>query len=427
MGAVEAARERFLAIQLEFQSFVGSHGGDVDHVEEAHQDEAVRLAKAVTAAHGQYTAALEAKGSGPDGRQPGMGNGLPFPGQADGTRSPGDVVALKPAERMAPFMGAGAPAGDGIGMGSFLKGVVLGDWSGAPNGFQAAMSVGNDASAGYVVPSRLAGTIIDKARNLTTVIRAGALSVPMDTNTLTIARLATDPTAAWKVENAPGIESAPGFEAVILRARTLVALVKGSVELFEDASDIQGTVDNEFAQVLALELDRAALRGSGAAGEPLGLLNQTGVTVTASVGAPASYIAFADTPTRTLREANAAEPFAFISSPRTFTKLESLVTGIAGDLTRLRPPPAWDAYQKYNTNQVPINLGAGTNETEAYVGDFSQMLIGIRTNLVIEASRVAGDSSSSAFSNLQIWLRAYLRADIGLAHPNHFNVLTGVL
>ncbi len=212
-----------------------------------------------------------------------------------------------------------------------------------------------------------------------------------------------------------------------LKTRTLTAIVKCSIELFEDAVGLDRVIENGLGSALALELDRAALLGIGAAGEPLGLVNQPGITTTGSIGSPASYVALADTPTLTLRQANAAEPYSFISSPRTFNSLGKIVTGIASDLTRLTPPPAWDAFQKFFTNQVPIDLGAGSNESHAYIGDFRQMVIGVRTTLTLEATREASDSASSAFSNLQVWVRAYLRADVVLTQPSHFVALTGIL
>ena len=55
------------------------------------------------------------------------------------------------------------------------------------------------------------------------------------------------------------------------------------------------------------------------------------------------------------------------------------------------------------------------------------MMIGVRTGMVMEISRVAADSTGSAFTNTQVWIRAYLRADVQLAHPLAFNVLTGIL
>jgi HK97 family phage major capsid protein len=288
------------------------------------------------------------------------------------------------------------------------------------------MGVGSDASAGYLVPDELGSRVIDKARNLAVVSRAGALTVPMRTNELHLARLTGDATASWKAENASGTASDLTFERVTLRSRTLIALVKASVELFEDSEEIEETIENSFAEALALELDRAALRGSGVSAEPLGIRNQTGVRITGSIGTPSDYVSVADTPTQTLREAYAQEPYAFVAAPRTFGSLEKLVTGISGDKTRLAAPPAWQAYRRFSSNQVPTNLGSGSDESEAYIGDFAQVILGMRTTFRVEASRDAADSSGGAFGDLQVWLRAYLRADVALAHPDHFNVLTGI-
>ena len=74
-----------------------------------------------------------------------------------------------------------------------------------------------------------------------------------------------------------------------------------------------------------------------------------------------------------------------------------------------------------------MNLGVGTNESEAYIGDFSQVLVGMRSDLVIEASREATIGSDNAWAQLQVHIRAYLRADVALLHPEHFVVLSGIL
>ena len=61
-----------------------------------------------------------------------------------------------------------------------------------------------------------------------------------------------------------------------------------------------------------------------------------------------------------------------------------------------------------------------------FVGDFGQCWIGMRTNMTLEVSREAADANSNAFESLQVLVRAYLRADIQLAHPKHFAVITGI-
>ncbi len=351
--------------------------------------------------------------------------GITFPGGGRMKSDPDDVRVLTKDQRVAELVASNAPGHD-LSMGRYLQGIVTGDW-GDVDPQVKAMSVGQDAAAGYLVPAPLSAAIIDRARNASVAFQAGALTVPMDSSTLTVARLATDPVPAWKEENASIASSDATFEAVILTAKTLSCIVKGSVELFEDAQNIEGTIEDSLGKALALELDRVALRGSGAAGEPAGVLSQAGVTITSAVGSPADYVKFADDPTRTLRDANAAEPFTFIAAPRTFQSLDKLVTGISGDKTRLAAPPAWSAYRRLSTAAIPINLGGGTNESQAFVGDFSQLIVGMRTQLTIEATRVGGDAGGGAFSSLQVWIRAYLRADIALRHPAHFVVLDGVL
>jgi hypothetical protein len=72
-------------------------------------------------------------------------------------------------------------------------------------------------------------------------------------------------------------------------------------------------------------------------------------------------------------------------------------------------------------------VGTGTTCSDAFIGQFEHCLIGARQSMVMEISRVAADSSSSAFTNAQVWVRAYLRADVQLAHPLAFNVLSGIL
>lgn len=345
-------------------------------------------------------------------------------GGSDRSLAAGEIRMLRPEERMADVVDG---PGRDTNAAQFLRGIVLGDWNGVDPEVRALSGI-SDAMGGYTVPTPLSAAIIDKARAQSTVFRAGAQTIPMTSSTLAIARLATDQTASWRAENVAITASDPQFERITLRSRTLAALAKMSVELFEDTSGLEQSIEEWLGKVLALEIDRVCYRGSGAASEPLGILNQPGVTVTGSIGSPASYVAFADTPTGVLRAANAVEPYTFVSSPRTFTSLESIVTGITSDKTRLRPPPAWDNYaNRFATNQVPINLGGATNESEAYVGDFSQLVVGMRTNLTIEASRQASDASSYAFSQLQVWVRAYLRMDLYLRHPQHFNVLTGIL
>lgn len=344
-------------------------------------------------------------------------------GPSDGARGwksdDGTVRVLTNKEQLAAFVGKSQ--GDPLSMGRYIKAVVTGDWKGVDIGPETkAASEGIGSAGGYLVPELLSAGVIDRARAQAVVLRAGALTVPMESAELSIGRLATGITPGWKSENATAVASDPTFERVTFRTRTLIGLAKCSVELMEDVSTLQGTVENEFSKGLALELDRACLRGTGAANEPLGIINQPGILTTAVGGALTRYQNVV-TSVRDLRIQN-FEPDFLILAPRT----QAFYDGLEDTTNQpLRPPEVWGQLQKLNTTSIPTNLGGGS-DTEVYYGKGSELMVGIRTRLRIEVSREAADSSGSAFSDLQVWVRAYLRADVALAHPAAFLTLTGV-
>ncbi len=346
-----------------------------------------------------------------------------LPGEAHTLEVPGDpfgIRALRPSERICREGSAG------LSWGRLIRGLVTGDWRNAEME-QRALAEGVGSEGGYLVPTPLAGRVIDLARAKATVVQAGAATVPMDSNTLTIAKVASDPTASWRAENAAITASDMVFDRIQFSAKTLAALIKVSVELIEDSQLLAGTVENALSQALGLELDRAALYGSGAGSEPKGIKNTTGVQ-TYSMGtngaALTNYSPFSQAVEKIATANGAAN--AAIYAPRTAGELDRLVDTTGQPM---RPPQSFASLRTFATTQIPVNLTQGTanNASDAFVGDFSQLLIGMRTQIRIEVSREASDAASSAFANMQVFIRAYLRADIALAQPSHFCVITGII
>ena len=75
-----------------------------------------------------------------------------------------------------------------------------------------------------------------------------------------------------------------------------------------------------------------------------------------------------------------------------------------------------------DTKQIPINRTKGTaaNASDIFVGDWSQLLIGMRTQLQITmlTERYADTG--------EIGLVAWLRADVATAHDGAFAIIEGV-
>jgi len=115
-----------------------------------------------------------------------------------------------------------------------------------------------------------------------------------------------------------------------------------------------------------------------------------------------------------------------LSSPRTWTYMSKLKDGEGRYLTM---PAEYNNLKKLGTTQILTTLSHGSSGavcTDIFLGDFSQMLIGIRTELKLEVSKVAADTASSAFSNMQVFVRGYLRADLILTQPTSFVLIDGV-
>ena len=59
--------------------------------------------------------------------------------------------------------------------------------------------------------------------------------------------------------------------------------------MLEDASNAASVIESALAASMAQKLDAAGLVGTGAASEPLGIRNHTGINTIGSVGTPADY------------------------------------------------------------------------------------------------------------------------------------------
>ncbi|WP_051046970.1 phage major capsid protein [Nocardia asiatica] len=308
-------------------------------------------------------------------------------------------------------------AGEQPNFDRWLRGVSTGDWHDAP--LERALAEGTNSAGGYVVPSPIANQVLDLARNATRVVQAGALTVPMTSQTLRIPRLENEAAPSWRNENAAVPEVDLVFGAVTLQARSLTRMVKISRELLEDSDpSVSDVIARSFGAQLALELDRVALRGSGTAPEPRGLLNTSGITVTshgANGAALNTYDWFLDA-IGVVRASN-YEPSAVILAPRSITSLSKLKDSQGAYLA----PPA-GLPPILPTKQVPTNLTVGTsNDTsEIYVGQWNMLAIGIRTSFALEVLR------ERFADNMQVAFLAHMRADVAVLQPAAFTFDVGV-
>lgn len=300
-----------------------------------------------------------------------------------------------------------------ISTGDYLRAIVLGPKTAEE---RAALAEGTDSAGGYTVPDILSARLIDRMRSASVVMRAGAQTVPLTSDINYIARLATDPAPAWRLEAAAIAESEPTFDRVTLTARSLAVLVKISRELLEDSLNIGTALPNILATALASELDRVALIGSGTAPEPKGVANFAGLTANSFAGGALSTYSDLIKGRTALRTAN-SDVTAFVMHPRDEGALASRVDGNGQPL---RLPPALEGVPMFTTSKLPIDGGVGTNESSILAGDWSKLMIGMRSNIRIEILK------ELYAANHQYAFVAHLRADVAAENEAAFTVMDGI-
>jgi HK97 family phage major capsid protein len=160
------------------------------------------------------------------------------------------------------------------------------------------------------------------------------------------------------------------------------------------------------------------LVGNGGS-EPTGIVSYTGVNVTA-LGRAYTYDDLINMQLAPMVANGPDKPTAFIMSPQGLIRFRKLKDGDGGYMLGSDVP----------LNSVPFLASTSCPETTIFSGDFTQVVIGMRTALKVEVldAGTGTDSSGSTFNattQLGKWLRLYLRADTWIERPTWLSVYTG--
>lgn len=340
----------------------------------------------------------------------GTANASDFASDDEGERD----WCLEPEQRMRAF--AQARSDDnfrGLTAGQFLRAMVVGAQTDVE---RRALAEGTDSAGGYTVPEILSGELIDALRAESVVVQAGARTVPLTSNKMTIAKLASDPVPAWRVENAAVNESDPTFTQVVFEPKSLAVMTKVSFELMDDSLNISSELPRILSVALAQEMDRVCLLGSGTAPEPQGIANMSGISTTAHNAALTSYQPLIAGRT-SLLTANVGEPSAIIMHPRDAGTLAGLVDSTGQPLVA---PNAVSGVRMLTTTKIAVDGGSGSDESTIFMGNFRRLMIGMRQGIRVELLK------ERYADTLQYALIAHMRMDLAAEHEAAFHTITGV-
>jgi len=306
----------------------------------------------------------------------------------------------------------------GLGFGRFCRAVVMGATTDAE---KRTLEEATDGAGGYLVPLALSSTVIDRLRARSVCFQAGAITVPMTSQTLKIARIAQDMSVSWRPEAGVINDSDATFDAVQFIAKSLAGIVKVSRELLEDASNLDQIITDVFAKAIALEVDRVCLLGTGSNDQPTGIATTSGVgsiSMGTNGAALANFDKLSDAVT-TLRTANAAEPTAAILAPRTAGTIDKFKDTLNQPM---RKPGSLEKMPFLITSSLGVAETQGTSSVASRIilGDFTQLMVGMRTSFgLTHLKERYSDYGLHAFL-------AWMRCDVALAHPQSFCQLVGI-
>lgn len=287
----------------------------------------------------------------------------------------------------------------------------------------------------YLAPPEFAAEVIELLRARSVVRKAGVRTLTFSNGKLTLPRFATGTAFSYVGEGTPAAASGPTFDALTLTAKILQGFIPISNDLLKGTSyNIDQIVRDDAVAGIATKEDITFIRSDGSGNTPTGLryIASGGNIIAANATVNIANVK-KDLSKLRLALKSAFVPLtkaAWIISPRTEEYLLGAVT--ANDL------PAFPEMQQgmigrypyFVSEQIPENLGVGTDETEVYFVDFDQFVLadsgGIELAVSTEASYSDGTNLKSAFAQNETVIRVQTEHDFGARHPQAVAVLTGV-
>ncbi|MFC7552640.1 phage major capsid protein [Pseudoroseomonas wenyumeiae] len=268
------------------------------------------------------------------------------------------------------------------------------------------------------------GEYIDLLRNALVVRQLGARVLTGLVGNVAIPRLKQDATAAWVNENQAIPTSDMAFGQIGLTPKHVGARTEFSRNmLLQSSPDIETLVRADFAAVLAAEVDRAAINGSGVAPEPLGILNTPGIG-SISMGTNGGALTF-----DALADLQGAVDDANVNGANmgflTNTKVRRAAAKIkTTDGAPLGIATMFQGSMPTVSNVVPGDLskGTGNNLSAIIYGNWSDLLLGYWS----EFDLLVNPYEATAYSKGNVQVRGMVTMDVAVRYPQSFAAIKDI-
>lgn len=300
-----------------------------------------------------------------------------------------------------------------------------------------ALEASTGTAGGFLLAPEVSSDFIDLLTARAIFRSFGTPVLDMDTGVMQVSKLTAASTAYYQGENRNLTKSQQDFGMKQLSAKKLTVLVPISNDLIRRGGPRVNTiVRNDALRSASLKEDVTFIRSAGGAYAPKGIRYQL---ASANVLTANSSVSLANTTydlgqlVLALEEANVAftNP-GWMFAPRTKQYLMTVRDGLGNYAFRaeMLTGKLW-GYPFKTTTQIPRNLGGDGDESEIYLADFDDIIIGQTLTLEVAMSTEASylDENNelvSAFSLDQTLMRVIMEHDLVMRHDESAAVLTGV-
>lgn len=296
------------------------------------------------------------------------------------------------------------------------------------------LTVGTAGAGGYTVATDLmADNFIELLRNRMMTMRMGARMLTGLIGNVAIPRQSGGATAYWVTEGNAPTESAQAFEQLALAPKTVGAFTDISRKLLLQSSiDVESFVRTDLATTLALEIDRAAINGSGSGAEPLGIVQNSNITSIAG-GTNGAAPTWANIVALWSAVANANADFGttgFLTNSKVIGKLMTTEKAtntaqfVCGDFPGADGMTSIGGARSGVSNQVPGNLTKGTANaicSAIIFGNWAELIYGQWGALDLLVDPYTASTTGT------VRIVALQDIDIALRHLASFSVMKDAL
>lgn len=249
---------------------------------------------------------------------------------------------------------------------------------------------------------------IELLRNAAVTMQAGVRTLPGLQGNVDIPRMATSAGATWiSAEHGDSVDGEPTFDSVSLTPKDISVSTPMSRRMRQQSAPaIEGLVRMDIVTSMALGIDLAVLEGSGAAGQPTGVLNTAGVNKpTAFAGVNPTFAEAVAMETAVADDNALMGSLAYIGRTNMRGALKTTAKD-AGSGIFLMDGNVLNGYQYLATNSI--------TDGNLYFGNWADVLMGMWDGLDL----VFDDATLAAKNGL--YIRAFQTVDVAVRHAVSF-------